>query len=64
MRHAEFEECLVHEKFVQELSKVFDAVSTPTFEFYDARSDQVDPDEVIEQAVHGDNEQRLSLIHI
>ena len=49
MRHAEFEECLVQEKFVQEMQKAFEEVQTPTFQYYDVRRDQVDPEEVTGQ---------------
>ena len=42
MRHAEFEECLVHEKFVNELSKVFTELQRPDMQYTDVRRDQMD----------------------
>ncbi len=47
MRHAEFEECLAHEKLVEEMQKTFAEVSVPTFEYHDVRTSQMDPEEVI-----------------
>ena len=55
MRHAEFEECLTHEKFVEEMKKAFDNVQTPTFQYADVRRDQVDPDA-------GDQEEQEGLL--
>ena len=49
MRHAEFEECLSQEKFIEELKTAFDAVQTPTFQYSDVRIDQESPEEVIGQ---------------
>ena len=37
MRHAEFEECLSHEKFVEELDKAFQEMQTPTMQYQDWR---------------------------
>ena len=51
LRHAEFEECLAHEKFVEEMQKAFAEVSVPTFEYTDVRTSQMDPEEVIGSAV-------------
>ena len=42
MRHAEFEECLVHEKFVNELSKTFTELQRPDMQYTDVRRDQMD----------------------
>ena len=54
LRHAEFEECLVHEKFVEELKKAFENVQTTTFDYVDLRRDQfVDPADMVDSVVHG-----------
>ena len=42
MRHAEFEECLVHEKFIDELSEVFKELQRPDMQYTDVRKDQMD----------------------
>ena len=44
MRHAEFEECLSHEKFIQSIKHAFDVAGQPVFEYVDVRSEQPDDD--------------------
>ena len=51
LRHAEFEECLSHDKFVDELKAAFEQVQSPTFQYTDVRRDQVDPDDVPTQSL-------------
>ena len=49
MRHAEFEECLSQEKFVDDLKQTFEKVQLPTFEYVDVRRDQMPEEEVNEE---------------
>ena len=58
-RHAEFEECLSQEKFVQELKQALNELQTPAFQYADLRRDQPDPDEVIRQRL-GEDRSRTS----
>ena len=51
LRHAEFEECLAHEKFIEEMQKTFKEVSGPTFQYADVRNSQMDPEQVIGSAL-------------
>ena len=42
MRHAEFEECLAHDKYILELKKGFEATQSASFQYSDVRRDLID----------------------
>jgi hypothetical protein len=56
MRHAEFEECLSHEKFIEELKTVQEQAGQTNFEYFDARHAQPPPEPLITEEDFGTEE--------
>ena len=60
LRHAEQEECLSHDKFIDEMKKAFDELKTPTFTYTDVRREQVTPGQVMGNVTGNSGTENLS----